>query len=565
MSWFAHSLPDRSREDWEPLGAHLDATAKTAEGFVAALNERLAAWGRALGLLHDVGKASLPFLARLDGKAAAVDHSTAGARVAVHHYGREIGRLLAFALMGHHGGLPDIGTVEGRLRSGEIPAHDPAAEPPLPLLDPAPLRRAFGLGFQVRMLYSCLVDADSLETEAFYHPERRTQRGIAFDPAALEARLDRAIAELPVEDKNSRVNRLRATVLDRCRQAASLSPGLFSLSVPTGGGKTLSALAFALAHARLNRLRRVVVVIPYTSIIEQTAQVYRKALGPEVVLEHHSNSRPPPPEVGDDDRESLRMAEENWDAPVVVTTSVQFFESLFASRRGACRKLHNLAGAVIVLDEAQLLPAELLQPCLAAITELVASCGASVVLTTATQPTLKRSPWLECGLNNVHEIMGDAEEVTELHRALRRVEIVPAGPMDDDALAQAMAAQHQVLTVVDTRAHARALFERIKDMGGAVHLSALMCPAHRTEVLDRLRIALRQGLPCRVVSTQLVEAGVDISFPAVYRALAGLDSIIQAAGRCNREGESTLGRVVVFEAVEGAAATFPPPGSAAPP
>ena len=343
---------------------------------------------------------------------------------------------------------------------------------------------------------------------------------------------------------------MRAEVLERCRAAAAQPPGVFSLAVPTGGGKTLSSLTFALEHALHHRLRRVVYVIPYLSIIEQTAEVFRRdafAGLPDAVLEHHSAYGHPEGEEGiGPDRHKL--AAENWDAPVVVTTAVQFFESLFAARPSRCRKLHNIAGSVIVLDEAQLLPVPHLRPCLAALQALAADYGCSVVLCTATQPALDRGRPLEFGFASVHPIVPD-EAAADLHARMRRVRVEHAGTLDDDALAARMAGAEQALCVLDTRGHAADLFRALKAAGaeGVRHLSAAMCAEHRSAVLTAIRADLAAGRPCRVVSTQLVEAGVDVDFPLVLRAMAGLDSIAQSAGRCNREGRlAEGGTIVVF-------------------
>jgi CRISPR-associated endonuclease/helicase Cas3 len=317
--------------------------------------------------------------------------------------------------------------------------------------------------------------------------------------------------------------------------------------VPTGGGKTLSSLAFALTHAAAHGLRRVVYAIPFTSIIEQTADVFRQAMGEQEVLEHHSNLEPDDPEK---QSERSRLAAENFDASMVVTTNVQLFESFFANRTSRCRKLHRLANSVIILDEAQTLPTKLLAPTLAALDELVRNYGTTVVLCTATQPAVERRERFAVGLENVTPIVDDP---AELHRSLRRVTVERAGELSDSELAARLSDEPQVLCIVNSRRHAAALFRQLDDPA-ALHLSALMCAAHRSDVVAAIRRRLQEdSQPCRVISTQVIEAGVDVDFPAVYRAAAGLDSIAQAAGRCNREGLLTdddgrprLGRVVVF-------------------
>jgi CRISPR-associated endonuclease/helicase Cas3 len=335
-------------------------------------------------------------------------------------------------------------------------------------------------------------------------------------------------------------------VLGACREAAALPPGAFSLTVPTGGGKTLSSLAFAVAHALRHGLDRVIYVIPFTSIVEQTAGVFRDALGEEAVLEHHSAFEERPgaePEA----RDKLRLGMETWDAPVVVTTAVQFFESLFGDRPSKCRKLHNVARSVVVLDEAQTVPLPLLRPCVAALDELARSFGASVVLCTATQPGVVEEDGgrgFEGGLRDVREI---APEPEELYRELKRVRVSDLGTLDDAALAGRLRGHERALCVVDARAHARELYEAVGPGEGVFHLSALMCPKHRSARLKEIRRRLAtQDERCTVVSTSLVEAGVDVDFPVVYRALAGVDSLAQAAGRCNREGRLAQGEVFVF-------------------
>jgi CRISPR-associated endonuclease/helicase Cas3 len=404
------------------------------------------------------------------------------------------------------------------------------------------------------MLFSCLVDADYLDTETFYEQVERRPTRRAAPPALAELRpkLDAYLADLAAQADDTLVNRERATILAACRAAAPKLPGLFTLTVPTGGGKTLASLAFALEHALAHGLDRVIYVIPYTSIIEQNAAVFRKALGAEAVLEHHS-AFIDDPNAERESKKKLRLAMENWDAAVVVTTAVQFFESLFADRPARCRKLHNVARSVVILDEAQTLPLPLLRPCVAALDELARNYGTSVVLCTATQPALletdDEAASFKGGLRNVREI---APEPKRLYETFKRVTVTPLGDLDDTALAARLCAHDQALCIVNTRAHARELYERIKGEDGSYHLSALMCPKHRSARLDTIRGALQAKQRCIVVSTSLVEAGVDVDFPVVYRAEAGLDSIAQAAGRCNREGRRAArdSRVFVFAPAE---------------
>jgi CRISPR-associated endonuclease/helicase Cas3 len=411
-------------------------------------------------------------------------------------------------------------------------------------------------GFQaslfIRMLYSCLVDADFLDTEEFMEPSRTKQRGGFPNLAELHNRLDKYLADKTYTQ--SPMNVVRNQVLRECRNAALQEQGLFSLTVPTGGGKTISSLAFALDHAKRHNLERIVYVIPYTSIIEQNAEVFREALGTDAVIEHHSNFDTN--KIHDTDLITrIGVASENWDAPIIVTTNVQFFESLFAHRSSKCRKLHNLARSVVVLDEAQMLPVSLLQPCLAALRELVQNYYTTVVLCTATQPAFSKHQGFPDGLDGVTEIMTDP---LALHSSMKRVRIsVLSKTVDKVELADIMLRYNKTMCIVNTRAAARQLYEEIsKQDPTAKHLSARMCPAHRSKVFDEIRRMLTSDTLCRVVSTQLVEAGVDIDFPTVFREMAGLDSIAQAAGRCNREGNLTLGEMFVFEPKEATSFVF---------
>ena len=568
---FAHSLPDPDRTTWEPLASHSDDVAVLAARFAESFGWAEAA--RVAGLLHDAGKASTEFQGYISGeRASGGDHSTAGARIAHDTYAGVVGRALAACIAGHHAGLADAGDLDARLDPAHsIPAHDNWAGLIEPLPGPAALRptRKMAAGacdgfvesFLIRILFSCLVDADFLATEAFMSGDA-VQRG---GGAALPVLLDRLSARMDRFQRSGRatpVNALRAEVLEHAVAKACEPPGFFTLTVPTGGGKTLTSLRFALEHACIHDRSRVIHVAPFTAIIEQTAQVFRDAIGDADVLEHHASfdwEAAAHRLDGGDERDGLgrlRRAAENWDAPVVVTTAVQLFESLFASRTSACRKLHNLADAVIVLDEAQTLPNRLLLPCLAALDELRRNYGATIVLCTATQPALRtqdgalrdRDTGRTYGLD-IPETRELAPRPAALFRALRRATAeVAAEPVADETIAERFAAVPQMLCIVNTRAHARALFDRIAALPGAAHLTTLMCPAHRREALAEQRVRLRDGLPVRLVATSLIEAGVDVSFPEVWRARAGLDSIAQAAGRCNREGELSpaLGRVVVF-------------------
>ena len=487
--------------------------------------------------------------------------------MAVQRYDAPLGKLLAYGIAGHHAGLGDWEDgLERRLdpRRHEVPAYAEwerhAGALPLPnvLMSPSWRRGphpGFSQAFLARMLFSCLVDADSIETRRFYQESagEPTDQASTSLPALLH--MLRA-AQGRNATKLSQLNTLRAEVLDHAVAQATLPPGLFTLTVPTGGGKTLTSLRFALEHAVVHGLRRVIYVIPYTSIIEQTAAVFRNVLGPANVLEHHASfdweasgrttDERDDGDGGEDPLARLRRAAENWSAPVVVTTAVQFFESLYAARRSRCRKLHNLARSVIVLDEAQTLPLPLLQPCLAALDELQRNYAASVVLCTATQPAVRMQDHFNGGLD-IPSSRELAPDPPALYARLRRVRVehLP-DPVDEAAIVGRFAASPQMLCIVNRRLQAASLFQQIREQDGALHLTTLMCPRHRRVVLDRVRRRLADKLPVRLVATSLIEAGVDVDFPEVWREMAGLDSIAQAAGRCNREGRPALGRVVVF-------------------
>ena len=342
----------------------------------------------------------------------------------------------------------------------------------------------------------------------------------------------------------------RAEVLRGCREGAVKTPGVFSLTVPTGGGKTFSSLAFALRHAERHGLRRVIYVIPYTSIIEQTADNFRTAFGDlaGAVIEHHSAATIAEEQDRDGIKQLAIAAAENWDAPVIVTTSVQFFESLYSNKPSRCRKLHNIAQSVVVLDEVQALPLSLLRPCVAALRELAEGYRTSVVLCSATLPDWRRGSVFGQGFSAITEL---APDVAGLFTDLVRVRCERAGLLDDEELARHLAAARQVLCIVDSRPQAAALHDLVKAEApeGTFHLSAAMCPLHRREVLEAVRRRLEAKAPCRLIATTVIEAGVDVDFPEVWRAAAGIDSLIQAAGRCNRNGRMApaLGRFVIFD------------------
>ena len=562
--------PDGVWEEHE-LDEHLQAVSAMAGRFAKGFNA--SSWAELAGLWHDLGKYREKFQkyiktvsgydpeAHIEGAVGRVDHSTAGAIHAVEQLGVR-GRILAYLIAGHHAGLPDWNSVEegqsslcSRLGTGKEKGYLQEAltgGAPQSLLqrdmpqELPPCGTDTSWALWIRMLFSCLVDADFLDTEAFMDSDKTKQRGAYPGLPQLLRRFDTHMANKAARAENNAVNRIRAGVLRQCREKFVESPGLFSLTVPTGGGKTLSSMAFALNHAVHHSKKRVIYVIPYTSILEQTADVFRKIFGVDNVVEHHSNLDP-----AKEDARS-RLATENWDAPIMVTTNVQFFESLFAAKTSRCRKLHNIVNSVVVLDEAQLLPPEFLNPVLHVMRDLAKGYGVSMVLSTATQPAFSPRPKFH-GLEGVRELMADPDA---LYSNLERVDVhLPKrgnGCQDWAQIANELQQFSSVLCIVNSRKDCRELHQLMpKD---TIHLSALMCGEHRSRVIAEIKRRLRSGVPTRVISTQLVEAGVDIDFPVVYRAMAGLDAVAQAAGRCNREGRlSGKGLVVVFEPPKGAA------------
>jgi len=472
------------------------------------------------------------------------------------------GKIIAYAIAGHHAGLPDGNSYKNssllkRLDS-EIP---PYSDAPCELLKDLPQfnnlpfsteleRYGIQCFFFIRMIYSSLVDADFLDTEAFIDKEKSEYRKGWVHLSALEKKLFEKLDELSKKDPEKDINSTRAEILENCLSAATSNPGLFSLTVPTGGGKTLSSFAFALNHALKHGLDRIIYVIPYTSIIEQNAQVFRGFLGENAVLEHHSNFDP---FRGDKEDRRNRLASENWDAPVVVTTNVQFFESLFAARSSRCRKVHNIARSVVILDEAQMLPVSLLKPCLEALKELSSTYSTTILLCTATQPALTERKEFKGGLKkeSVREIIPDSKK---LYQSLKRVHAQLTGRMTEEEVANELLRHRQALCIVNTRGEAKEIFRLVKEekKENIFHLSASMCPLHRTKKIREIKSNLKDEKPCLVISTQLIEAGVDVDFPVVYRAMAGIDSIAQAAGRCNREGTITEGGMLyVFKPENG--------------
>lgn len=533
MEYIAHLNEGRI----QTMKDHLCGTAELAGRFAGRFGK--ADWGYACGMLHDIGKYSLAFQDKIKNNSnRQVDHSTAGAKACFEKGGMY--SFMSYCIAGHHSGLPDYGsssdpgnapTLQGRKKKhiedcgaykSEIHIPEIKTLPFDPKHSPAP---DFSLSVFIRMLYSCLVDADFLDTE-YFMKEGRTQRETGEEPSVLLEKLKKHVAGWLLNEDTETVNGRRTEILRHCFECGHKERGIFQLTVPTGGGKTIASLAFALQHAVENQMDRVIYVIPYTSIIEQNAAVFRKILGEQNVLENHYN-------VDYESTEELmpmQLASENWDKPVVVTTNVQFFESLFANKSSKCRKLHNIANSVIIFDEAQMLPTDYLKPCIAVMEELAANFGSSIVLCTATQPAL--SPFFQREMP-VTEL---CPRVEEQFRFFERVTFQNVGTISEDELIEKLQKEEQALCIVNTKKRAQRLYQKMKGEG-VFHLSTAMYPKHRRRVLDKIRRLVKDGKRCILISTSLVEAGVDLDFCTVYRQLAGVDSMIQAAGRCNREGK----------------------------
>lgn len=555
------------------LSEHLTGTAKLAKAFSARFNS--GEWGEAAGLAHDAGKGRMAWQkylktksgygfdeeAHLEGKKGKISHAIHGAKAVEELYGKGIGRVLSYCIAGHHAGLQDWSGAEGAgqtsLQYQETQLKDTSdieawvinnmrsAKPTSP---PWNFTSGLDMSLWIRMLYSSLVDADFLDTEAYMDSGKADDRGDYLTIQDLLERFNQFIKRLDETSEDTPINKIRRDIRSRCVRAANNQQGSFSLTVPTGGGKTLSSLAFALEHAKVHSLHRIIYVIPYTSIIEQNADVFRSAVGKDQVVEHHSSLNE------DDDTVKSRLATENWDAPIIVTTSVQFFESLFAAKSSRCRKLHNIVKSVVILDEAQLVPVEYLEPLLETMQLLTEHYNVTFVISTATQPAFGErliDGKQFSGLKDIREIMGDEQDVNIMYDSFKRYRVQFPQEFNTQSswkeIAEELNEYEQVLCVVSDRKSCRELHQLMP--AGTYHLSALMCGQHRSEKIREIKAKLKNKEPVRVISTQLVEAGVDLDFPVVYRALAGLDSIAQAAGRCNREGKlSELGKVVVFNA-----------------
>jgi CRISPR-associated endonuclease/helicase Cas3 len=572
-----HAHTPNGRGEWNFLDEHLMAVGRKAAAFADRFGAAAIAY--VLGLFHDLGKVNALFQEYLDACARGRRHAKAPhaiwaagllyRMIFMAQNDREGWKELSLPIMGHHAGLPDCGTAGTRLHecaeNVELLGQMAAALKTLKLSLPPFTLPGSGLMHDptrrelfIRMLFSTLVDADYLDTEEHFDRGQAALRGKGPSLETLWGLLESRQKE--ITNTATSVNRIRKEVYETCVSASAGAPGVYRLTVPTGGGKTRSGLAFALKHALANEgLERVIVAIPYTSIIDQTVQVYREILGDDAVLEHHSAVEIPDDEEDDQNELFLRrkLATENWNAPLIVTTTVQLFESLFSNRPSKVRKLHRLARSVIILDEVQTLPVGLLRPTLDVLRLLATPVenggyGSTVVLCTATQPAFEDSGWLG-GFEGmpVTEIV---PQYPEHFTKLKRVRYIRCRkPLSWEALAAKVARSPQILVALNTRRDALALIAAMKDTPDVYHLSTLLCGAHRKKILDEVKERLNPDdpRPVRLISTQVVEAGVDFDFPVVFRAVGPLDRLIQAAGRCNRENRLKRGIVVIFEPEEG--------------
>lgn len=572
LMYWAHSDPsglpvDDPTAQWQLLSTHLQSVGERAYQLAlkAGASTSFAKRARAAGLLHDFGKYTPSFQKLLRGELHKAPHSIFGAALAL---ANAKATDVALAIAGHHAGIPDASELKGEFGNvihvsksiwpnalKDLPALATCFEGPSPLLPPYDSQELLTLEVETRMLLSILVDADRLDTaEAAGKSIPPSPR---LDAEHLLSRLLSFISQRASACDEGMVRNARAEVLNACLAAADRPGPLFSLTVPTGGGKTFSSMAFALRRAALNpSIRRIIVVIPFLSIIEQNAAAYRAAFGEDIILEHHSSATSSSAE-DDYSQPSRRLAYENWDAPIILTTSVRFFESLFSNHPRDVRRLASLANSIIILDEVQSLPRAYVSPTLSILKTLVDHWGANIVFCTATQPALESSP--PASPNDPRLAPGSLDEIIpdppQLFHILRRVSTEwRTDPLSWSQLASEVATQPQALVIVNTRKAASSLFAELQSRSAtAFHLSNNMCPAHRLARLRQVRHLLAEGLPCQLVATQLVEAGVDIDFPIVWRAVAPLDSIAQAAGRCDREGRLTAalgrpgGRFIVFQ------------------
>lgn len=550
MKYYAHTKDGCSEKDWQPLEEHLKNVGRLCSRFSAAWCTT--AFSNNLGLLHDIGKYQQDFQRRLRDPSIKIEHAFCGAKES---------RAYAmpgadYCIAGHHGGLPDIGTVtdradentlQARLKrvAQDYSAYRSEVSPERIVSNPLLLPQARDIvsakkqfAFWIRMMFSSLVDADFLDTERFCNEKERIFSDADFSKMLLV--LNEKLSSFPCKTS---VQKARNTLLKQALSHHEDNAQIFTMNMPTGSGKTLASIDLALELVKKHNLKRVIYVIPYTSIIEQNAQIFRSIFGEDTVLEHHCNFDYDSLENADT-AQKLALASENWDSPVIVTTNVQFFESIYGNKPSQMRKLHNIAQSVIVFDEAHMFPALFYQPCLEAIKLLVQDYGCKALLLSATMPDFRK--WLDefgCDGLNVCDVISDKT----VFKTFERCVVEDSGSVSTEELISKATSHTSALIVVNTRKAARELYNRLS--GRKYHLSTYMTKLDRNRIFSQVKEALRQGEPFVLVSTSLIEAGVDLDFEAVFRERAGIDNILQTAGRCNREGkrDSEKSRTYVFD------------------
>lgn len=550
------------------LASHLVGVSKIMECFTDNHIFKKVFW--TTGILHDLGKYQSAFQKYLleGGRRGSVPHSSWGAALSTKYNQFEA----AFAIDGHHKGLPDKGNLKSDLDEFEEPQHPVYTSIKAAFLTENPINECdlnyIDIGLRgtdkelfIRMLFSALTDADWLDTESHFNKTIKDKRCTkVFDPEYLSEKLEN---DLFSKRKDGYINALRNKVRSYAISKAKAQPGFYSMTLPTGMGKTLASVSWALHHAKHNNLKRIIIVLPFISIIDQTAMELKRIFGEEWVLEHHSNfnedeeaNKSIADETQQDKAYTKRLATENWDFPIIVTTSVQFFESLFGNKPSRCRKVHNIAESVVIFDEVQTLPKELVLPTLTMLKNVQKVMGTSFLFCTATQPAFEKSE----SFNGIENIQSLVENPKEIFNATQRVEYYAVNnyqPIVINELSHnVLNGSKSTLSIFNTKKQTLLFFYALKENATCrvFHLSTSMYPAHRKEVIEKIRTCLKNNEKILVSSTQLIEAGVDFDFPCVYREIAPLESIIQSAGRCNREGKMhESGKVYIFS-IEGAGA-----------
>lgn len=559
MDYISHLKFDESTQRWniQTNVNHSNGVAQLAKAFAHEFD--MDSFGQIEGLLHDKGKEQLGFQNYIQGITGynmdityqKTCHAFVGALLSKKLF-PQVYPLISYPIMGHHAGLPDFDNFEETMKKN-IPNDVAIEELKIQPQTNTQLRTyKQDIHHIIRMLYSCLVDADFLDTESFMNEDNANLRGNKSELKDLLPLLERKLQEFK-NSQPSAVNQIRAQIQEQCiKSSEEDKSGFFSLTVPTGGGKTISSIVWAIHHAIKYGKKRIIIAIPYTSIITQTAQTLREIFGEENVLEHHSNTDPD--RIQDKKRAlEMKLATENWDYPIIVTTNVELFESMFSNKPSSCRKLHNICNSVLILDEVQTLPLEYLQPIVDSLKTYQRIFGTTVLFTTASLPALKgeirHGSKQEAALHGIEDIKEIIPESFRLHEKLRRVNLHFDNECSSyDEIAKRLSKYDKVLCIVNTRKDAMEIFTRLPKEGLTIHLSRMMCSQHIRETIDNIKKSLLDNNQkiIRVVTTQLIEAGVDIDFPIVFRQEAGLDSILQAAGRCNREGKLGISDSYVF-------------------